>query len=116
MFEISKNYTFDSAHSLPHLPEEHKCHHLHGHTYGLTVTVAGPLNELGWVQDYGDISDAVNPLLSRIDHKNLNDILTCVTTAEMLAIWIYEELKVSLPLLVAIEVRETANSNVVYRP
>jgi len=114
---ISKDYTFDAAHSLPHLPVTHKCHHLHGHTYGLRVTVKGEVDPaLGWVQDYADISAAVDPLLKRLDHKFLDPILPCVTTAENLAIWIYRELKPALPLLCSIEIKETASSLVVYEP
>ena len=31
---IFKTFTFDSAHSLPHVPDGHKCKNIHGHTYG----------------------------------------------------------------------------------
>ncbi|MCH9822319.1 MAG: 6-carboxytetrahydropterin synthase, partial [Bacteroidetes bacterium] len=34
---IYKQFTFDSAHQLPNVPEGHKCKNLHGHTYHLTV-------------------------------------------------------------------------------
>jgi 6-pyruvoyltetrahydropterin/6-carboxytetrahydropterin synthase len=115
--EISKDYTFDSAHSLHHLPSTHKCHRMHGHTYGLRIIVRGEMDEaMGWVQDYADISAAVKPLLERIDHHNLNEVLPCITTAENLAIWIYRELKPLLPMLCCVEIKETASSLVTYRP
>ena len=34
---IYKEFTFDSAHKLPNVPDGHKCKNLHGHTYKLTV-------------------------------------------------------------------------------
>jgi len=111
-YEITKSFRFEAAHSLPHLPECHQCHRLHGHSYELIVGVCGPIwNE--WVQDYADISAAVMPLVKRLDHYDLNDILPFATTAENLASWVWKELKDSLPLLSRIEIRETPTSNVI---
>jgi len=115
--KISKDYTIDSAHSLPHLPVTHKCHRKHGHTYGIRITVKGKIDPaLGWVQDYGDISAAVSPVLARLDHQDLDGILPCITTAENFAVWLYNELKFSLPLICSVEIKETASSLVVYEP
>ena len=113
--EITKVYRFEAAHSLPLLPSTHKCHNLHGHSYEILVAVKGPLTRpLLWVQDYADISAVVKPLIERLDHKNLNEVLaTYCTTAENLALWFAEELKEKLPLLSRIEVRETQTSNVI---
>jgi len=38
--EIFREFTFDAAHRLDHLPEGHKCARVHGHTYRLTVFLA----------------------------------------------------------------------------
>lgn len=111
-YEITKSFRFEAAHSLPHLPECHQCHRLHGHSYELIVGVSGPV--IGeWVQDYADISAVVSPLVKRLDHYNLNEVLSCPTTAENLAQWIWSHLAASLPLLSRIEVRETPTSNVI---
>lgn len=111
-YEITKSFRFEAAHSLPHLPCSHKCHHLHGHSYEVIVGVSGPVvNE--WVQDYADISGKVSPLIEHLDHKNLNDIIEYATTAENLAKWFWDELEPCLPLLSRIEVRETPTSNVI---
>lgn len=111
-FEITKSFRFEAAHSLPHLPCDHKCHHLHGHSYEVIVGVSGPLRD-EWVQDYAEISEAVSPLIAHLDHKNLNDILDFPTTAERIAQWFWWELEVLLPLLSRIEIRETPTSNVI---
>lgn len=106
MFTISKEFHFDAAHSLPHLPETHKCHHLHGHTYKLVVFVTGaPRNQ--WVQDYAEIADAVRPVVAMLDHKNLDEVLGCVTTAENICSWVWMQLQPKLPLLYRVDIHET---------
>ena len=111
-YEITKSFRFDAAHSLPHLCDGHQCKRLHGHTYELIVGVSGPIvNE--WVQDYAEVSLAVTPLVKRLDHQFLNDILPFATTAENLAAWFWRELETSLPMISRIEIRETATSNVI---
>ena len=89
--EIYKQFKFEAAHSLPHLPEGHKCRNLHGHSYRLIVFVAGEINpETGWIIDFAELKRAVDPLIKRMDHQNLNDIPDIgVTTAENLARWIW---------------------------
>ena len=109
---ITKHFKFDAAHSLPHLPATHKCHHLHGHTYGITLHCTGEMAG-EWLIDYADIASAWQVLHNKLDHHNLDDILPCATTAENLAIWIAVELKKDLPMLSKVEVQETATSNVI---
>jgi len=117
VIEVSKEFKFDAAHSLPHLPATHKCHHLHGHTYTLVVYVRGEINPaMGWFIDYAEIKSAVDPLLRKLDHKFLNDVVPFFTTAENLAAWIFHELESRIHGLSAIELKETATTSVVYRP
>jgi len=112
IISVSKRFTMDCAHSLPHLPVGHKCRELHGHTYGVILHCSGELDG-EWLVDYADIASAWNVLFKKLDHKNLNDILPCATTAENLAIWIASQIKPSLPLLSRVEIQETATSNVI---
>lgn len=86
---ISREYHFDAAHRLPQLPPDHKCHHLHGHTYKVEVVVTGPRDERGFVIDYAELDRSVKPIIDGFDHKYLNDIVPD-TTAEGLAEHIYE--------------------------
>ena len=45
--------TFSAAHSLPKVAPGHKCARLHGHTYRVTLTAIGPLDEdSGMVVDF----------------------------------------------------------------
>lgn len=113
-FEITKAFRFEAAHSLPHLPSWHKCKRKHGHSYGIVVGVTGELDRNGWVMDYATVSNEVDPLIKRLDHQDLDEILAPhITTAENLALWIWRELEQRLRGLSRIEVRETPNSNVI---
>ncbi len=109
-YTVSKTFSFEAAHSLPHLPEGHKCRNLHGHSYVIEVFCQGPLDQRGFVVDYADISAAVDPIIKRLDHQNLNDILPFSTTAENLAAWLWPYVFNVLPSLVRIDVHETAKT------
>ncbi|MBC7913131.1 MAG: 6-carboxytetrahydropterin synthase QueD [Pyrinomonadaceae bacterium] len=113
---LYKQFTFDSAHFLPNLPEGHPCKSLHGHTYHLTVYVEGDvLTEQGWVIDFKDLKKAVQPVIGLVDHKLLNDIEGLQNpTSELLAIWFWDNLKPDLPQLKKIELKETPTSGVIY--
>jgi len=115
---ITKSFTFDAAHWLPHVPEEHKCRRLHGHTYTVVLGLEGELDpRLGWVQDYHEVSAAFRPLLRELDHRCLNELEGLENpTAEILAAWIHARLRDALPLLTDVTVRETPTSEAVYRP
>ena len=57
---IFKKFTFDSAHSLPNVPDGHKCKAVHGHTYQLTIYIENELVEnLDWVMDFAVVLEAV---------------------------------------------------------
>jgi 6-pyruvoyltetrahydropterin/6-carboxytetrahydropterin synthase len=113
---IFKEFTFDSAHYLPNVPEWHKCRGIHGHTYRLVVVLEGPLDaELGWVADFGHVKNIVSETVDVIDHKLLNEIPGLQNpTCELLAVWIWNKIKVDLPQLKRIELHETPTSGVVY--
>jgi len=115
---IAKSFTFDAAHWLPHVPEGHKCHRMHGHTYTVVLGLEDELDPImGWVQDFGEVSRAFAPLLERFDHYCLNEIEGLENpTAEIMAVWIFDRLKADLPQLTDVAVRETPTAEAVYRP
>ncbi len=115
--EIFREFTFEAAHRLPHVPPDHKCARLHGHSYRVVVHVDGPVdNATGWVQDFAELSCAMAPLLARLDHYYLNEIDGLDNpTSEVLAQWIWDHLRPALPDLSQIVVRETCTSGCVYR-
>jgi 6-pyruvoyltetrahydropterin/6-carboxytetrahydropterin synthase len=113
---IFKQFTFDSAHFLPNVPEGHKCKNMHGHTYRLTVYISGKPDPLfAWVMDFGDIKKVVKSVVDMLDHKVLNDIPGLENpTCEHIAIWIWDKVKEAIPTLSKIELYETPTSGVIY--
>jgi 6-pyruvoyltetrahydropterin/6-carboxytetrahydropterin synthase len=115
--EIFREFTFEAAHRLPHVPPGHKCARLHGHSYRVAVHVEGPVgSDTGWVQDFAELSCAMTPILARLDHYYLNEIDGLDNpTSEVLARWIWDRLHPALPDISQIVVRETCTSGCVYR-
>lgn len=114
--EIFKEFTFEAAHYLPHVPAGHKCKRLHGHSFHVSIFVKGPVGaHSGWVMDFAEIKTAFEPLHKQLDHYCLNDIAELENpTSENLARWIWRRLKPSLPLLSKVIIRETCSSGCSY--
>lgn len=114
--EIFREFTFEAAHRLPHVPKGHKCARLHGHSFKLEVHISGEVDPtMGWIMDFGDLKAAVNPVIAELDHHYLNEVPGLENpTSENLARWAWDRLADALPLS-AIVVRETCSSGCVYR-
>src|SRR5688500_7520047 len=115
--EIFREFTFEAAHQLPHVPEGHKCRRLHGHSYRIAIHVRGPVDaEKGWIIDFADIKAAFAPIRAQLDHYFLNEIEGLANpTSENLSRWIWKRLRPGLPLLSQVVVRETCTSGCAYR-
>lgn len=115
--EIFRDFTFEAAHRLPHVPEGHKCARLHGHSFGVTVHVRGMIEpETGWVADFAEIKRVFEPLHEQLDHRYLNEVPGLENpTTEHLARWIWVKLKPGLPGLSRVVVRETCTAGCVYQ-
>ena len=115
--EITKSFSFEAAHRLPHVSEGHKCARLHGHSFHVVVTVSGPVDaHQGWVMDFSDVKKACKPAYEMLDHHYLNDIPGLENpTSENIALWLWKQLKPKLPLLSQLEIRETCTSACIYR-
>ena len=73
MYELTVDTKFAAAHFLRDYKGD--CARLHGHTWGVSATVrTGSLNELGIGIDFKDISEALDDIVGRFDHQNLNDL------------------------------------------
>ena len=116
MYELHRTFRFESAHLLPHLPAEHKCRRLHGHSFQCDVFVRGGLDpQLGWVLDFGELKALVQPTIDRLDHTFLNDIKGLENpTSEILAHWIWQQIAPTLPGLYAVRIQETCNAACTY--
>ena len=107
--EIIKSFRFEAAHFLPNAPEGHQCRRMHGHSYKVTVRLVGPIDEkLGWVMDLCELNQAFAPLASQLDHQVLNNIDGLENpTGENITLWIYKNLRKTLPMLSSVTVKAT---------
>ena len=128
---LSRRYGFSASHRLytDHLSFEEneaifgKCANPngHGHNYGLTVTVAGPVDALtGAVMPLDELDAIVRrDVLDAYDHRYLNldveDYLDLVPTGENIARRVWERLEGDLGgLLRRVVVDETRNNRFEY--
>ncbi|GIF76209.1 6-pyruvoyl trahydropterin synthase family protein [Asanoa siamensis] len=123
MYRIGKEFRFEAAHSLPGLPEGHKCGRQHGHSYTVEVTLvtASELADPGFVVDFAGLAGLGAYLNESFDHRDLNAVLDVPATSENLArhlyCWCVEHL--DLPAAVAVErvrVSETASTFAEFAP
>jgi 6-pyruvoyltetrahydropterin/6-carboxytetrahydropterin synthase len=114
---LSKSFRFEAAHDLPTFPDGHKCRRLHGHSFRFDVVVEGDVPpEKGYLIDYGEIKRVVDPIVRRLDHYYLNEIPGLENpTSEMIAKWIWDQVKPVLPMLALLVVHETCTSTCEYR-
>jgi 6-pyruvoyltetrahydropterin/6-carboxytetrahydropterin synthase len=114
--EIYREFTFDAAHFLPHLPEGHKCREMHGHTYRIRVYLKGkPVAAAGWIIDFKEMKNKISVVIDEVDHKTLNHVPGLENpTAENITLWFWQKLKGLFPNLSRIELKETASTGVMY--
>ena len=117
MYKISKQFSFSASHILEHLPEDHPCARMHGHNYRVAVHLKSPtLDEYGFVKDYKTLKIVRQFIDEILDHRHLNDCMTCPPTAENIARFLYERFKTEIPELYAVEVSETPKTSCIYEP
>ena len=116
---ISKRFTFSSAH---YLPDHKNCGVLHGHNWGLEVSVIGDINEKGMVVDFHKMKEIVKEEVigdadknRLLDHNFLNEFIPeIVPTCENLAKWIWNKLELQFEAigveLYCIKINETEDS------
>lgn len=104
---VTALFHFEAAHHMPNFPEGHPNRRVHGHSYGVEVTVKGLVKpESGCVIDHGDLVQIVRPSIDMLDHGYLNDIPSLeLPTSECIARWMWKRLKPSLPELSQITLR-----------
>ncbi len=115
--ELFREFSFEAAHRLPHVPEGHKCARLHGHSFRIALYVRGAVDpHTGWVMDFARLKEVFAPLHDQLDHRYLNEIPGLENpTSEVLARWVWDRLQPELPELSQVVVRETCTSGCIYR-
>jgi len=99
-------FTFEAAHYLPNLPDDHKCKRMHGHSFRVE---AGGYN-------LEELVPALEYLYGQLDHQCLNEIEGMKNaTSEVLAHWIWQQLKTKSGNLQTVTVQETCTARCTYR-
>lgn len=103
-YRIWKSKRFESA--VPARPGD-TC--MAGHSYWLRLHLSGGIDDvLGWVRDFGDIKERLQPVYRQLDHHRLDrlDGRPATDVASLLA-WLEARLAPQLPELARIDLFET---------
>src|SRR5262249_24252062 len=94
MFELSKQFRFESAHTLERSIDAETSRRIHGHSYRAEVTVCGEADaRTGMVLDLGLFERALGEAHDGLDHRFLDDIPDLgPATLENLSAWIWRRL------------------------
>jgi 6-pyruvoyltetrahydropterin/6-carboxytetrahydropterin synthase len=111
---LDVEFYFAAAHRLPRY--DGPCFRMHGHNYRMFVAVEGEVDpHTGMIADFGKIQEIVKEhVLSRTDHRTLNDILEN-PTAENIARWVWETLQPHLDGLCEVRLYEIPGCCETYR-
>lgn len=115
--KLSREFTFDAAHSLGHYPAGHANTRVHGHSFRARVTVEGLPDDHGQIVDLENMGAALKDMQARLDHQMLNEIEGLhQPTLENLCLWIWENLRQPLPQICAVEVfRDSLGQSCLYQ-
>ena len=112
MFELKVQMYFSAAHHL--LNYNGKCENMHGHNWLVESYVSGTeLDKSNILVDYKVIKSNLKEVLDYLDHKDINELSEfegISPSSEILAKFIYAEMKKRIPLTSKISVWETSTS------
>lgn len=107
MYKVSVRRHFDAAHWLRCY--RGKCENMHGHRWEIVVSAASQvLDSEGMAFDFTLLKKALDRVLERFDHHNLNEVPpfdSLNPSSENIARIIYEDLHTALPEARIIEVQ-----------
>jgi len=110
MYKLQIIRKFDAAHYLRNYQGE--CAHLHGHTWKVVFTFVyyriTDIGSNGIIVDFKDLKKSIDDILP--DHKYLNDLFSFNPTAENLAKFFYETMKINNQYVYSVQVWESENS------
>ncbi|WP_375187815.1 6-carboxytetrahydropterin synthase [Sphingobium yanoikuyae] len=95
MFELSKQFRFDAAHTLDRSIQTESSRRIHGHSYRAEVTVRGrPDPVTGMIVDLGMLEASMEEARDALDHRFLDEINDLgPATMENLSRWIWDRLQ-----------------------
>lgn len=103
MYTVRKRLEISASHRLS-LSYVSKCENLHGHNWIVIVWCRSKqLNPDGMVVDFAHVKRMIQ---EKLDHKNLNEVLSFNPTAENIAKWICDQ----IPQCFKVMVQESENN------
>jgi len=95
MFELTKQFRFDAAHTLERCIDAEPSRRIHGHSYRATVTVRGvPDAMTGMIIDLGLFDRLLAEVRDGLDHRFLDEVAGLgPATLENLSLWIWRKLE-----------------------
>ena len=112
MYELKAQLYFSAADHL--LNYDGACENQHGHNWLVEAYVSGTeLDDSNILIDYKVLKKELKSVIDILDHKDINeleDFRGVSPSSEILAKYIYDKLKVRIPLLSKISIWETSTS------
>lgn len=95
MFELSKDFRFDAAHTLKRSIDADSSRRIHGHSYRAQVTIRGvPDPATGMIMDLGALEAAMASARNGLDHRFLDEVADLgPATMENLAVWVWRTMR-----------------------
>lgn len=106
MFELTKEFRFEAAHTLVREIDAEPSRRIHGHSYRAAVTVRGAADPVsGMVIDLGLFERALNDVRDGLDHRFLDEVAGLgPSTLENMSAWIWRQLAAPCPGLFRVSV------------
>lgn len=117
MFELSKQFRFDAAHTLDRAIQTESSRRIHGHSYRAEVSVRGrPDPATGMIVDLGVLDAAMQEAHEALDHRFLDEMDDLgPATMENLCVWIWRKLAPMVDNLARVAVyRDSSGETCIY--
>ncbi|MBU6420036.1 MAG: 6-pyruvoyl tetrahydropterin synthase family protein [Proteobacteria bacterium] len=111
MYELSKRFVFDAAHTLDRKIEIESSRRIHGHTYLAEVTIRGKADPAtGMVMDVGLLGQLLETIRDALDHRFLDEVPDLgPATLENLCAWIWRQIAPTCSSLYRVSVSRASN-------
>ena len=112
MYELSREFRFDAAHTLQRTVDVEPSRRIHGHSYRAEVVVRGrPDPQTGMIIDLSLFDQALEDARDGLDHRFLDEISDLgATTIENLSAWIWRKVAPICPNLWRVTVRRDSDT------
>ena len=112
IYELSKEFRFDAAHTLNRSVDVEPSRRIHGHSYRAEVVVRGrPDPATGMLIDLALLTRKLEQARDGLDHRFLDEVADLgPATMENLAAWIWRKLAADIPNLWRVTVRRDSDA------